>query len=246
VDANLGLELVRKQRRTHPRMGIRKLYFLVKGELEKAQVKMGRDRLFLECRLAGLLVEPLRAEYPRTTQFRAYLPTFKNLIKTLEVTGINQVWVADITYIRTLEGYLYLVLITDKYSRRIVGYNAGDTLEAEGCLKALNQALEGLPPGTVVIHHSDRGCQFACHLYVGRALEAGLKMSMTEKDHCAENAMAESMNGILKCEYGLGIEFKTKNEGRQAVEETVWIYNNLRPHGSLKLKTPEQVHRAAA
>jgi putative transposase len=246
VNVDLMIELVKAQRRIHPRMGIRKLYYLVASQLKEAGVKMGRDRMFLECKKAGFLVEPRRAKYPRTTQFRSYLPTFKNLIRNLVPTAPNQVWVADITYICTLEGYLYLALITDNYSRKIVGSNTGETLEAEGCLKALDGALEGLPKKAKPIHHSDRGCQFACHLYVDRLVRAGLTMSMTEEDHCAENAMAERVNGILKDEYWLGSEFKTKKEARQAVEQAVSTYNYLRPHCSLAMKKPAMVHQVGA
>jgi putative transposase len=240
------LELVKAQRRIHPRIGIRKLYHLVASQLKEAGVKMGRDRMFLECKKAGLLVEPLRAKYPRTTQFRSYLPTFKNLTRNLVPTAPNQVWVADITYIATMEGYLYLVLITDDYSRKIVGSNTGDTLESEGCLKALEKALEELPKNAKPIHHSDRGCQFACHLYVKRLAWAGLKISMTEENHCAENAKAERVNGILKQEYCLGVEFKSKKEARRAVDQAVNTYNYLRPHDSLAKKIPAMVHQEAA
>ena len=159
VDVELVLELVRAERREQPRLGVRKLYYLIEPELKKAGVKIGRDRLFEELGKAGLLVERKPSEWPKTTSFNPNLPVFKNLIKRVKVTGRNQVWVADITYIRTVEGFMYLALITDKWSRKIVGYHLGETLETETSLKALRMGMKGLKRGEKPIHHSDRGCQ---------------------------------------------------------------------------------------
>jgi len=242
VDVQLVLELARAERRHQPRLGVRKLYHLIGVELKAAGVKMGRDRLFQELRTAGLLVERRPSEWPKTTNFDPLLPVFKNLIKRHSVTGRNQVWVADITYIRTQEAFLYLGLITDRWSRKIVGFDLGETLETGSVLKALGMALKGLRTGENPIHHSDRGCQYASHAYVKRVMEAGLKMSMTEKDHSAENAVAERVNGILKQEYFLDVTFENKPEARQAVIETVGLYNHRRPHTALGLKTPGMVH----
>jgi len=125
VDLALVLELVRAERKHQPRLGVRKLYYLIHLELKEAGVKMGRDRLFAELGKVGLLVERKPSEWPKTTSFDPNLPVFKNLIKNRKVTGRNQVWVADITYIRTQEAFMYLGLITDKWSRKIVGYHLG-------------------------------------------------------------------------------------------------------------------------
>ena len=243
VDGELVAELVKQERQVQPRLGTRKLYHLLKGEFQKAGVRMGRDRLFEELRKRGLLLEPLRAPYPRTTQSYHNLPVFRNLIKGREVRSPNEVWVSDLSYLRTEEGCLYLALITDKYSRKIVGYHVGDTLEAVGCVRALEAALQELPKGSNPIHHSDQGSQYCCHEYVNRLQERGLGISMTEQDHCAENALAERMNGILKQEYGLGFEFGTKEAARRAVREAVWLYNTRRPHTALDYQVPEEVHR---
>jgi putative transposase len=245
VDGDLVAELVRRERQLQPRLGTRKLYHMLKPELEQAGVKMGRDRLFEELRNRGLLLEPIRAQYPRTTQSYHNLPVFRNLVKELEVKGPNEVWVSDLSYLRTLEGCLYLALITDKYSRKIVGYHVGDTLEAIGCVRALEAALKDLPKGSKPIHHSDQGSQYCCHEYVRRLQERKLPISMTEMNHCAENALAERMNGILKQEYGLGFEFPTKEDARRAVRQAVWLYNTRRPHKALKLQVPEAVHSLA-
>lgn len=242
----LMLELVRAERSYQPRLGGRKLYYLIGPEMKAAGVKMGRDRFFEELGKAGLLVERKPSEWPKTTHFDAHLPVFKNLIKRAPVTGRNQVWVADITYIRTMEGFMYLGLITDKWSRKIVGFDLGETLEPSGSLKALAMALKGLQRSEKPIHHSDRGSQYASHAYVKIVTEAGLQMSMTEKNHSAENALAERVNGILKQEYWLDANFENKTAARRSAVEGVSLYNNRRPHTALGFKTPEQVHSLGA
>ncbi len=242
VDVQLVLELARAERRHQPRLGVRKLYHLIGVELKAAGVKMGRDRLFEELRKAGMLVERKPSAWPKTTHFDPTLPVFKNLIKRCQLTGRNQVWVADITYIRTQEAFLYLGLITDKWSRKIVGFHLGETLETGSVLKALAMALRGLKQRERPIHHSDRGCQYASHAYVNVAQQAGLTMSMTEKNHSAENALAERMNGILKQEYWLDANFEFKGQARKATVEGIHLYNYRRPHTALRFKTPGMVH----
>lgn len=245
VDDELIEKLVKVERASQPRLGGRKLYFMLKPELEDAGVSIGRDLFFEVLRTNNLLLGPLPRS-PRTTNSRHSLPVFRNIIKGREITGPNQVWVSDITYIRTIEGFLYLSLITDKYSRKIVGYNLGGTLETEESLKALEMALKRKPKGGHIIHHSDRGCQYCSHLYVDKLEENGFEISMTEESHCSENALAERVNGILKQEYWLGSTFRSKEQVHRAVEEAIHLYNTRRPHTSLNYKTPEQVHRMAA
>lgn len=245
VDEGLVVEMVQKERQVQPRIGTRKLQVMLRSELEKAGVKIGRDRLFKVLRETDLLVPPIRSEYPRTTHSYHALPVFRNRLRDLEVKRPNQAWVADVTYLRTREGFVYLALVTDKMSRKIVGWDCGDTLEAEGTLRALEKALCGLPAGAKPMHHSDRGSQYCCHRYVGRLQETGLEISMTETDHCAENALAERMNGILKSEYGLGQEFGTKAHARIAVEQAVEMYNTRRPHAALGYRVPSEMHGLA-
>jgi putative transposase len=245
VDGELVAELVREERKIQARLGTRKLYHLLKPELERSGVRLGRDRMFEELRKHNLLLEPVPAQYPHTTQSYHNLPVFGNLIKKLEVRGPNQVWVSDITYVRTRETFVYLALITDLYSRKIVGWHVGDNLEAVGAVGALERALRGLPQGQKPIHHSDQGCQYCCHEYVRRLQEHGLPISMTELNHCAENALAERMNGILKQEYGLGGELPDKATAYLAVEQGIKLYNTRRPHGSLDNRIPAEVHAAA-
>jgi putative transposase len=243
VDAGLIEELVKRERQIQPRVGGRKLHKMLQSELAGAEVKIGRDRFFAVLAERNLLLEPYRAEFPCTTNSHHNLPVFTNKIKDLKPTGANQAWLGDITYVRTDEGFLYVALITDKWSRKIVGYHCGESLETEGCLKALDIAAGILPAGVRPIHHSDRGSQYCSHLYVNRLDFYQLPVSMTERDHCAENAQAERVNGILKQEYGLGFKFPTKAAALRAVTQGIWLYNTKRLHTALGYRVPDQVHQ---
>lgn len=245
VDEALILELVRRERNVQPRLGGRKLLHLLQADLEEAGVDVGRDRFFELLAEHDLLVAPKPAR-ARTTNSRHSLPVFHNLLAAMRPQAANEAWVSDLTYIRTDEGFLYAALITDAYSRKIVGSHIGDSLEAEGCLLALDQALSDLPVGRHPLHHSDRGCQYCCHEYVERLQERGLPISMTEVMHCYENALAERVNGILKQEYEMDRTFKTKAQARVAFQQAVWLYNHRRPHLMLNYRFPADVHKEAA
>jgi len=241
VDEELVLGLVRAERKRQPRLGTRKLQYLVSGRLGEAGVKVGRDRIFEILRGAGMLVRA-KARTKRTTQSRHSLPVFRNLVKDLELAGPNEVWVSDLTYVRTEEGFVYAAVIMDAWSRKVVGMHVGDSLESIGCQRALEEALRGLPAGKHPIHHSDRGCQYCCHEYVSLLRGAGMEVSMTEEMHCYENAQAERMIGILKGEYELDQTFRTKADARKAAGEARRNYNEIRPHGALKYRVPAAVH----
>lgn len=246
VDEELVVELVAAERRLQPRLGARKMRMLIGSALEAAGVKLGRDRCFEILRKRGLLLAPQPAPYPCTTDSQHYLPVFKNQIKGRFLTRPNEVWVSDLTFLRTSEGFVYLALVSDKYSRKIVGYHCAETLAAAGCVQALEMALAGLSPGQKPIHHSDRGSQYCCHEYVNHLTSRGMGISMTEQDHCAENALAERINGILKSEYGLGMELESKAQARRAVAQAVLLYNTRRPHTALGYRFPETVHSLVA
>jgi len=242
IDEKFILSLVRRERQEQPRLGARKVLTLIKGELEENNADVGRDRFFDLLRPNHLLIERKKVFIPKTTNSMHSLPVFKNLLKRYEATAPNQIWVSDLTYIRTEEGFIYGALITDAYSRKIVGAHAGYTLEAEGCMNALNGAITELPRNRFPIHHSDRGCQYCCHAYVDILKNRGLSISMTEENHCYENAMAERVNGILKQEYCLDYTFPTKEQAIAAFHEAVYLYNNRRPHMSLNYMIPVVVH----
>ena len=244
IETGLVAELARRERESQPRIGGRKLLALLKGGLEEAGLKMGRDRFFAALRQEGLLLRPLRAWAPRTTDSRHALPVFTNLASGMETDGPNQVWVADLTYLRTRKGFVYLSLIMDRHSRKIVGWHCGETLEAVGCVRSLEMALASLPAGAAPVHHSDRGCQYACREYVELLRGRGLAVSMTGELHCYENAHAERLNGILKQEYGLGMTFLDRRQAVAAVGQAVSLYNHRRPHEALAYRTPAEVHAA--
>ena len=246
VDAELVVALVVEERKVQPRLGARKLHFMLKGALDQAGVNLGRDRFLGVLRANDLLLEPQRAEYPCTTNSHHCLPVFANQIKGLTVSQPKEVWVGDVTYLRTEMGFVFLSLLTDKASRKVVGHHCSDSLATGGCLAALKRALAELPAGATPIHHSDQGTQYCSHEYVNLVRKHGLSVSMTESDHCAENALAERVNGILKSEYGLGSQFQTKERARVAVEQAVHLYNTRRPHTALGFRTPQAVHSLAA
>lgn len=241
VDDQLIVELVKHERQLQPRLGGRKLLHLLAPDFKEAGIAIGRDRFFEVLAQNNLLVPPKPCK-ARTTNSRHSLPVFRNLLTEASPMAPNEAWVSDITYIRTDQGFLYAALITDAYSRKIVGWNIGDSLEAEGCLAALDVALAQLPANAHPIHHSDRGSQYCCHAYVDRLTEHSLPISMTEILHCYENAMAERVNGILKQEYELDRTFRTKQQAIKAFEQAVFLYNNRRPHCALGYRLTGQVH----
>jgi len=244
VDEGLVLELVRAQRRQQPMLGARKLMVLIAPELAEAGVSIGRDRFFGLLAHHDLLVPRRRCGGPRTTDSRHGFRVYSNLLKGLALTGPHQAWVADITYIRTEQGFVYLALLMDAFSRRIVGWNVGATLEAIGCLKALEMALSQLPGKEChPIHHSDRGSQYCCGDYTELLAGRKLPVSMTVENHCYENSKAERLNGILKQEYGLGATLRDLAEVKRLTRQAVGLYNNNRPHAALGYRTPQSVHQ---
>lgn len=244
IDESFILELVRQERCVQPFLGGRKLFHMLRDEFHSAGVLLGRDRFFALLGRYGLLIER-RSACPRTTYSNHSFRVFKNLLKDITLTGPNQAFVSDITYLRTDEGFMYLALVMDAYSRAIVGYDCSDSLESQGALRALSMALRKLPAGSDAIHHSDRGCQYCSGAYVGKLERKGLRVSMTEANHCYENGQAERLNGILKQEYGLGGRFLRKCDALRSVSEAVKLYNYRRPHQSLGYRCPMEVHLAA-
>lgn len=237
-------ELVRQQRSLQSRLGGRKLLYLLREELTAAGITIGRDRFFRFLGRRGLLIER-SARRPRTTDSRHGFEVYGNLLKGIALSGPNEALVSDITYIRTREGFVYLCLVMDAYSRAVVGYDCSDSLESQGALRALSMALKQLPASRDVVHHSDRGCQYCSGDYVERLKSRGMRISMTEENHCYENGKAERLNGILKDEYGLGGSFLSKSDAYRIVREAIGLYNCRRPHQSLGYRCPMEVHLAA-
>lgn len=234
------LEMVREQRQKHPRMGVRKLHHKLAPDLVAADISRGRDALFVLLGRHGLLLRP-RLSRRRTT--RSGLWRCPNRLTDMTLTRPHQAWVGDITYLATEEGFVYLALLTDAYSRFIVGWDVSASLAAEGCLRALNQAIAHTAVSIVgLVHHSDHGIQYGSWDYLDRLRANQILPSMGEVGNCYDNALAERMNGILKCEYGLDDLFVNLEHVRLAVAQAVWLYNYDRPHLSLDFAYPATVH----
>lgn len=233
-----------KIRKQHPRMGGRKLYHLLEPFLLEHQIKMGRDALFDLLADNELLVKRRKRRIHTTNSFH-WLRKYPNLILSFTASRIHQLWVADITYWKVAGNPLYISLITDAYSRKIVGHQLWQTLEATGTIKALEKALTQLD-GTIqyLIHHSDRGVQYCSKEYVALLERHDIHISMTQKGDPLENAIAERVNGILKEEYLLNQKVETLQQAEVLLDQAVRYYNQERPHMSLNYKTPQQVHQS--
>lgn len=236
--------MVQQVRLKQPRIGTRKLHFLLCDRFVQAGIKLGRDALFDTLRRARMLVHPARC-YRKTTNSRHWLHKHPNLIKDCpKPTMAEQLWVADITYIETRQTTAYLSLITDAYSRRIMGYHLHPNLHTDGVLKALHMALRQRKTDRNLIHHSDRGSQYCAEAYQRVHRRHGVACSMTDGYDCYQNALAERVNGILKTELLTAVP-QDLDQAATMVEQAVRIYNHERPHLALKNKTPEAVHRAS-
>ena len=234
------LELVKEERKDQPRVGTRKLYEALRPSFAADHIKVGRDSLFDILRQENMLIRRKRASCKTTNSYH-HFHKYGNLVKDMEITAPNQVWVADITYIRTVKGFCYLALITDLFSRKIVGYDISDTLELTGCLGAFKRAQKAARPAAGLVHHSDRGVQYCSNQYVKELKKHKVEISMTEENHCYENAVAERVNGILKDEFYLDQCFFDTEKAKLATKSAIKLYNNKRLHLSLGYKTPNEV-----
>jgi putative transposase len=203
---------------------------------------IGRDRLASLLHEANLKVKWTKARRVQTTYSGHHYAVQPNLLREFHAVAPNQVWVADITYISVEGAPAYLFLITDQFSRKIVGYHIARSLHAMGAIKALQMALVAHRPPRELIHHSDRGVQYCCHDFLDEIQGWELRSSMTDSDHCAQNALAECMNGILKREFLLGLTFSSFPSACRAIDDAIATYNTLRIHGSLNGLTPSEVH----
>lgn len=239
------IELVSKRRKILPREGTRKLLKTLKNDFQNQNLKIGRDQLFRILKEHNLLIR--RKKYScRTTNSYHRFYKYNNIIKNVTIKKPNQVWASDITYIRTIKGFCYLALITDMHSRKIVGYDISDSLELKGCLRALQKAIYQAKDTKGVIHHSDRGIQYCSNQYTEVLKRKKIEISMTEENHCYENALAERVNGILKDEFYLDQTFSSVQHAKKATKNAIKLYNNKRLHLSLQYKTPNYVHNNAA
>lgn len=241
LSETLILKLVAEIRRDLPRLGTRKLYHLLNGKLQAHNIKIGRDKLYELLSHHGYLLRYRRRKAYTTDSNHPYRK-YPNLIGGLMLTRPNHLWVSDITYIRLHQGFCYLSIITDAYSRKIVGYCLHPSLSSQGAIDALLMALKQPGSRFALIHHSDRGIQYCCTDYVQLLEHYHIRISMTERGDPYENAIAERVNGILKNEFDLHKTFNSFAEAQHAVAEAVRKYNHIRPHSSCDYLTPVMAH----
>lgn len=238
LERNVTLELIHRVRHTLPRLGTRKLHYQLKSELP-----VGRDKLFDILRAEGLLISKKR-RYTKTTNSRHWMHKYPNKVKNLDIIRPEQVWVSDITYITTVGNFQYLHLVTDAYSKKIMGYKLSASMSAADTACALQMAIRNRKyPLSSLIHHSDRGLQYCSELYTNLLKTNQIDISMTERSDPYENAVAERINGILKDEFGLGDCFEDIQQLHKQTEQAIASYNKYRPHFSNQLLTPEQMHQ---
>ena len=239
------LKEVIKIRQLHKRMGTRKLYNKLQIFMQEHQIKMGRDALFNLLSSNSLLIRK-RIRRVKTTQSFHWLRKYPNLIKDLIPSSPNHLWVSDITYWRIKTGFIYISLITDAYSHKVVGYHVAESLESIETIQALKMALYDLNSKPKkhhkLIHHSDRGLQYCSQGYVKLLNDNNIKISMTESGDPLENSIAERINGIIKEEYLKYYSIISIEEARKILEFNIQLYNKDRPHNSISNLYPDQVH----
>ena len=241
-EQELILAEVKRIRRLQPVIGGRKLYAMLQSFLLEHQIKMGRDALFDLLAAHQLLIRKKKRRITTTQSFH-WFRKHPNLIRNIIPLHKNHIWVSDITYYKTTTGFVYISFITDAYSRKIVGYHVADTLEAIHTVRALEMALnQASGPLTDLIHHSDRGVQYCCADYVNLLQDKHIAISMTENGDPLENAIAERVNGIIKEEFLNHYSLKDQSEVMEVLNQSVTIYNTIRPHMSCNMLTPEDVH----
>lgn len=242
-EQELVIKEVLRIRKTHKKMGCRKLLVKLEAFMFDHKIKMGRDALF-DLLAANQLLIRRRNRRVSTTYSSHWLRKYPNLIREFVADGINQLWVSDITYWRFKDKFLYISFITDVFSHKIVGHYLSESLEAESSIHALQMALDQLKqPVEGLIHHSDRGIQYCCKEYVKLLQDNSIAISMTENGDPLENALAERINGIIKGEYLDCYEVNSIQEANELLIQVVNLYNQERPHMSIGNKTPEEVHQ---
>jgi transposase InsO family protein len=224
-----------------PRLGTRKLYHLLREDFNREGIAVGRDKLFTLLRQDNLLVGK-RKRFTKTTHSHHWMRKHPDMVKDMVVKRPEQLWVADITYVAIETGYAYLHLITDAYSKQIMGYFVSTDLCASSTIKALTMSLENRKYQGELVHHSDRGLQYCSSGYVKILTDNNISISMTQSGSPYDNAIAERVNGILKDEFGLDHVFKTIDQLKKQTSESIKIYNEQRPHLSNQMLTPEKMH----
>ena len=241
VKEHIVLQLVHELRSSLPRLGTRKLHHMLEPLLREHNIMIGRDYLFNLLQDHKLLIRQRKRKII-TTNSRHWMKKYSNLVKGIKIIRPEQVWVSDITYIRMVNQWGYLSLITDACSRRIMGWAFRQDMEAQGCIDALEMALKDRIYNEPLIHHSDRGSQYCSKNYVGMLINNNVAISMTENGDPYENALAERMNGIIKLEFNLYNSQAGYEHTKLLIQKSIEAYNQLRPHGSCDNLTPDKAH----
>jgi putative transposase len=246
IEEELVIQQIRQIRKNHGRMGTRKLYEKLSSFMQDHGIKIGRDALFSLVSANHLQVRRRKRKI-QTTQSFHWLRKYPNLIRDFTPSAPNQLWVSDITYWKISQNkHLYISLITDAFSHKIVGYHVAETLESIESIKALKMALsalEGAESHFPLTHHSDRGIQYCSKDYVKLLQDYQIQISMTENGDPLENAIAERINGIIKEEYLYDYQVDNIVEAQKLLNKAVELYNTDRPHMSIGNLTPNQVHQ---
>jgi putative transposase len=237
----LVIRLVTEIREQLPYCGVDKLYHMLRDDFTAHGIKLGRDGLYRLMGNYGMLIRHRRRK-PYCTMSNHHYRKYPNLIREKVISSPGMLWVSDITYIRQTSGFSYLSIVTDAYSRKIVGYKLHPSLHSEGAVDALLMAAKDLKRTSALIHHSDRGIQYCCNEYVQIIDHLNIQLSMTEKGDPYENAIAERINGILKEEHGLKETFTSFDRAKSAVDDAITKYNSIRIHDSCGRLTPIAAH----
>jgi transposase InsO family protein len=241
LQGELVIQQVMDYRGMQKKLGTRKLHWLLQPFMKQHQISMGRDSLFDLLRFHGLLISKRKYNKPKTTNSQHWLKKHPNLIEGLSPIMADGLWVSDITYIELSDENSYLSLVTDAYSRKIVGYHLSEQLTAAGPVAALEMAIQACGNTEGLIHHSDRGSQYCCNDYVEILQDREISISMTQSGDPRDNAIAERVNGILKAEL-LEEVYADITVARSAIAQAVNTYNYLRPHSSIDMLTPAMAH----
>jgi putative transposase len=243
LNETIVLDMIRMIRKSRPKTGARKLYTEINQKLSRYGINVGRDNLFELLRANNMLIRK-RKRKAVTTHSKHWFRKYPNLIRGFNPIGANQLWVSDITYLETEVGFVYLFLITDAYSRKILGWHLSENLQAENAIFALEMALLNSPlSNNELIHHSDRGIQYCSKHYTELLEKHQVSISMTENGDPLENAIAERVNGILKEEWINDLCLPNCLIAKEYIEKIIYMYNNDRLHSSIDMLTPNEAHK---
>lgn len=242
IDVSLIVELVIRERKIAKRLGAKKLLSILRAELLSHGIQIGNQK-FLDILRANELLVRRKSRKPKLTDSRHQLPTYPNKARNLQILESEILWVSDITYIKVFDSFCYLFLITDAYSRKVMGYNFSRRMTAKCCVAALEHALENRSyPERDLLHHSDRGSQYCAAEYIEVLNKNRMEISMTENGDPLENPLAERMNRTFKDTFGLDENFLTYEQAKAQIDLAIQYYNERLPHSSIDLQTPNEAH----